>query len=123
MCSDVRLRNLMTSEKRKREHADSAGDGPWWRSAHVAFAIGFRAIVIGMIATGALLVFWIGREWMGNGNLTWSAVARVIEQSFVGCIAAGAVMGLGLGVPLGVVHVLSLRAARTDLEQELDSRR
>lgn len=78
-------------------------------------------MLIASVTASGLLVFCIARELIITQSLDFSVVLRVAEQSFFGCAVAGVLAGIVFGVPLGIVHVLSVRASLLDLEQELET--
>jgi hypothetical protein len=95
---------------------------PWWKDRSVAYAIGFRVMMLWVTGFVALLGYGMIREWVANPKADGDAMIRFVVDSFLGCAGAGFALSLGFGIPLGIVNVLSQRERQLELEQQLDSR-
>lgn len=77
-------------------------------------------MIVAIATALILLIFWVARELQLSEYRDLSLVLLVMKQSYAGCVLAGFMAGIAFGVPLGIVHVLSLRESRLHSEQELD---
>lgn len=98
-------------------------DVRWWRNFRVGMALLFWPLVIWVsIVTGGL-IYQLVQSTRSHGIPGAAGLLDVMLESLPGFALGGICAGLGFGLPLGVVGILSRREKAVELAQSVEAPR
>ena|GEM_PF-7057657 len=115
----VELREMNKEQEGLVNHS-VASDGRWWRNKGVAMTLLFWPVVIWVVVVTGGLSFGLADNILRNQVGDVGDLFRVVSQHLPRVAFGGVCVGLGFGLPFGVVSILSRREQAVELAQSVE---